>query len=42
VPDDLPVRRDLTWIEGLAVAPLLIALVALGIDPHALLIGLLP
>ena len=42
VPDDLPVRRDLTWIEGLAVAPLLIALVALGVDPHALVMGLLP
>jgi NADH-quinone oxidoreductase subunit M len=41
-PDDLPVRRDLTWIEGLAVAPLLAALVALGLDPHALLMGLLP
>ena len=33
--DDLPVRRDLTWREGLAVAPLLAALLALGIQPHA-------
>jgi NADH-quinone oxidoreductase subunit M len=41
-PDDLPLRRDLTWIEGLAVAPLLLALLALGLDPHALLMGLLP
>lgn len=42
VPDDLPVRRDLTWIEGLAIAPLLLALVAIGVDPHALVMGLLP
>lgn len=34
---DLPERRDLTWIEGIAVAPLLAALVVLGINPHALL-----
>ncbi|HVS45958.1 MAG TPA: NADH-quinone oxidoreductase subunit M [Verrucomicrobiae bacterium] len=34
---DLPVRRDLTWIEGLAVAPLLAALVVVGIDPKPLL-----
>lgn len=33
---DLPERRDLTWIEGLAVAPLLAALVILGIYPHAI------
>ncbi len=37
VVDDLPVRRDLTWIEGLAVAPLLIALLAIGIQPHAIM-----
>jgi len=34
---DLPERRDLTWIEGIAVAPLLAALVVLGVNPHALL-----
>lgn len=34
---DLPVRRDLTWIEGLAVAPLLFALLYFGVYPHALL-----
>jgi NADH-quinone oxidoreductase subunit M len=34
---DLPERRDLTWIEGLALAPLLAALVVLGINPHAVL-----
>ncbi|MBV9737626.1 MAG: NADH-quinone oxidoreductase subunit M, partial [Candidatus Eremiobacteraeota bacterium] len=33
---DLPVRRDLTWFEGLAVAPLLLATVLIGIDPHPL------
>lgn len=33
---DLPVRRDLTWMEGLALAPLLLALVVLGVAPHAL------
>jgi len=33
---DLPVRSDLTWIEGLAVAPLLLATLLVGIDPHAL------
>ncbi len=34
---DVPVRPDLTWIEGIAVAPLLAALVALGVDPAPLL-----
>ncbi len=33
---DLPVRADLNWIEGLALAPLVIALVVLGVNPHAL------
>lgn len=33
---DLPVRRDLTWMEGLALAPLLLATVLVGVDPHAL------
>jgi NADH-quinone oxidoreductase subunit M len=32
---DIPERRDLTWVEGLAVAPLLAALVILGVYPHA-------
>ncbi|MBV9333796.1 MAG: NADH-quinone oxidoreductase subunit M [Candidatus Eremiobacteraeota bacterium] len=35
--EDLPVRTDLTWVEGLAVSPLLFALVALGVDPAPLL-----
>ena len=35
--EDIPERRDLTWIEGLAVAPLLAALVILGVYPHAVL-----
>jgi NADH:ubiquinone oxidoreductase subunit 4 (subunit M) len=30
---DLPERSDLTWIEGFAVAPLVIGFVLLGIDP---------
>ncbi len=34
--EDLPVRRDLTWLEGLAVAPLLLAIILVGINPHAL------
>lgn len=34
---DIPERRDLTWVEGLAVAPLLAALVIVGIYPHAIL-----
>lgn len=33
---DLPVRKDLTWIEGIAVAPLLLALLIVGVNPHAL------
>jgi NADH-quinone oxidoreductase subunit M len=33
---DLPVRPDLSWIEGIAVAPLMLALVVLGVNPHAL------
>ncbi|MGA8532515.1 MAG: NADH-quinone oxidoreductase subunit M [Candidatus Tumulicola sp.] len=35
--EDLPVRNDLTWIEGLAVAPLLAALVFVGIQPNAIM-----
>ncbi len=33
---DLPVRSDLSWIEGIAIAPLVLALVVLGVDPRAL------
>jgi NADH-quinone oxidoreductase subunit M len=37
-PDaDVPVRADLTWLEGLAVAPLLAALFVVGVDPAPLL-----
>jgi NADH-quinone oxidoreductase subunit M len=31
--DDLPARPDLSWLEGLAVAPLLAALVLIGVYP---------
>jgi NADH-quinone oxidoreductase subunit M len=34
---DIPERPDLTWVEGLAVAPLLAALVVLGCYPHAVM-----
>ena len=34
---DVPVRADLGWIEGLAVAPLLVALVLIGVYPAPLL-----
>jgi NADH-quinone oxidoreductase subunit M len=34
---DLPVRRDLSWIEGLALAPIVLALVVLGVNPHAVM-----
>jgi NADH-quinone oxidoreductase subunit M len=37
---DLPVRQDLTWLEGLAVAPLLAGLVLLGVQPHAVMASL--
>lgn len=33
---DLPVRRDLSWVEGLALAPLLAAIVVIGVNPHML------
>ncbi|MGR4064715.1 MAG: complex I subunit 4 family protein [Vulcanimicrobiaceae bacterium] len=36
---DLPERRDLSWREGLAVAPLALALLVLGVNPHAILAG---
>ncbi len=32
---DIPQRADLSWLEGLALAPLLAALVILGVYPHA-------
>jgi NADH-quinone oxidoreductase subunit M len=32
---DLPERHDLTWVEGFALAPLVIGLVLLGTNPHA-------
>ena len=32
---DLPERQDLTWSEGIALAPLVIGLAILGINPHA-------
>lgn len=34
---DLPKRPDMTLVEGLAVAPLLAALLVIGIYPHAIL-----
>ncbi|MGA8473863.1 MAG: NADH-quinone oxidoreductase subunit M [Candidatus Cybelea sp.] len=34
---DVPVRADLTWVEGLAVAPLLAALLLIGVYPAPLL-----
>jgi NADH:ubiquinone oxidoreductase subunit 4 (subunit M) len=37
---DLPERRDLTWIEGLAVAPLVAAFLWLGVDPAAVISAL--
>ncbi|MBV8489268.1 MAG: NADH-quinone oxidoreductase subunit M, partial [Candidatus Eremiobacteraeota bacterium] len=40
--EDLPVRRDLTWREGLAVAPLLAALLFAGVQPHAILNSVQP
>jgi NADH-quinone oxidoreductase subunit M len=33
---DLPERRDLTWLEGLALAPLVAAFVWLGVNPSAI------
>lgn len=35
--EDVPVRADLSWLEGLAVSPLLAALVVLGVYPAPLL-----
>jgi NADH-quinone oxidoreductase subunit M len=42
VHDDLPVRPDLTWIEGLALAPLVAGFVILGVNPHAVVNLALP
>ncbi|MDQ6826895.1 MAG: NADH-quinone oxidoreductase subunit M [Candidatus Eremiobacteraeota bacterium] len=33
---DLPERRDMTLIEGIALAPLVLAMVLVGVDPHPL------
>ena len=38
--ENLPQRRDLSWREGLAVAPLLAALVVLGVNPHSVIASL--
>ncbi len=40
VIEDIPQRADLTWTEGLAIAPLLAALLILGCYPHAVLSSL--
>jgi NADH:ubiquinone oxidoreductase subunit 4 (subunit M) len=37
--EDLPIRADLTWLEGLAVAPLLAALLLVGVFPKPLLVN---
>jgi len=37
---DLPERPDLTWIEGLALAPLIAGFVLVGVNPHPL-VGML-
>jgi NADH-quinone oxidoreductase subunit M len=34
---DLPLRSDLNWMEGLALAPIVFALVFLGVNPHAVM-----
>ncbi|GAC1391801.1 MAG: hypothetical protein NVSMB31_09430 [Vulcanimicrobiaceae bacterium] len=33
---DLPERRDMTFMEGIALAPLVVALVLVGVNPHPL------
>ena len=30
---DLPERRDLTWLEGIAIAPLVLGFLWLGVNP---------
>jgi len=37
---DLPERPDLTWVEGIALAPLVIAFVLLGVQPLPVANGL--
>jgi NADH-quinone oxidoreductase subunit M len=37
---DLPQRPDLTWIEGIALAPLIAGFVLVGVNPHPL-VGML-
>ena len=34
---DLPERRDMTWLEGLAIAPLVAGFVLLGVNPGPVL-----
>jgi NADH-quinone oxidoreductase subunit M len=36
---DLPERYDLTWSEGFALAPLVLGLLLIGINPHAIAAG---
>ena len=36
---DLPERRDLGWLEGIALAPLVAAVVWLGVNPSAIVTG---
>jgi NADH-quinone oxidoreductase subunit M len=38
---DLPQRKDLSWIEGLAVAPLVVAVVWLGVAPGTVIASLI-
>ncbi len=33
---DIPERADMTWIEGISLAPLVLAMVLIGINPHPL------
>ena len=37
---DLPQRPDLTWLEGIALAPLIAGFVLVGVNPHPL-VGML-
>jgi NADH-quinone oxidoreductase subunit M len=32
---DLPERHDLTWLEGFSLVPLVLGLILLGVNPHA-------
>ena len=38
---DLPQRQDLSWIEGLAMAPLVAAVVWIGVAPGTLIASLI-